>query len=456
MNKNQSNAWICPICGYVHYGSLPPEECPVCGTSQDMFEPYEDAAPTPEIEVSVDKKGVIIVGAGVAGVSAAEALRKSAPEVEITLISNEPDLPYYRLNLTRYLIGELNLDQLLIHPESWYLENNIHLMRCAEVLRINLPGKEVELMDGKRIPYDQLILTVGSHPFIPPILGVERKNVTTLRSLKDADFILENSLGMKRVVCIGGGLLGLETAAALARRGNEVSILEGQAWLLPRQLNEHASMLLQKQVRSIGIDLYTGVRIREFVGDEAVTGVLLEDGTLVAADLVVISAGVRSNLEIARQAGLQVKQGILVDNTMRTSNQDIFTAGDAAEYDGVVYGIWGPSQIQGSIAGMVAGNQKIQFQKIPRSNSLKVMGISLFSIGRVNPLEPSDIMIDGEIKGNYYCFIFNNNQLVGSILLGEISNSAKVKSLAENKQDFRDILLKKPVVNDLVNYIQNL
>ena len=255
------------------------------------------------------------------------------------LISNEAFLPYYRLNLTRYLAREINADQLSLHPEIWYNLHNIRLLRNTEAHALDLVNKELQLADNSRIPFDRLVLTVGSHPFIPPFPGASRKNVSSLRTRKDADFILKACQRNRKCVCIGGGLLGLETAGALARRGVEVTVLENQAWLLPRQLNETASKRFLTQVQARGITVHTKVNVRELVGNESVQGVLLEDGRTLPADVVVISAGVRSNIDLARQAGLEVKQGILVDSQMKTSHPDVFAAGDVAEHRGMLYGL---------------------------------------------------------------------------------------------------------------------
>jgi nitrite reductase (NADH) large subunit len=490
-------AWICAVCGYIHYGPEPPEECPVCGSLKDMFEPYNEtpavpAAPAPTqwrcqecgyilegseppefcpscgapadqferlaaeenvLPVSNDAVKIVIVGAGIAGVSAAESARKNAPNAEITLISNETNLPYYRLNLTRYLANEINSGQLDLYPESWYAENRINLLRDCELQHIDLDKKEIALQDERQIPFDRLILTIGSHPFLPPIPGANRKNVTTLRTRKDSDAILETCRGIKKCVCIGGGLLGLEAAGAIARQGIDVTVLENQAWLLPRQLNELAGKLLQEKVHSTGITIRTGSKIRELVGEESVQGVLLEDGTLLPAGLVIISAGIRSNVELARQAGLKVNQGIVVDSHMNTSHPDVFAAGDAAEYQGIVYGIWGPSQIQGSIAGTNVVGQRAEFKGLPRSNTLKVLGIHLFSVGQISPKDPGDKMIDMELDGNYCCFIFHEQHLVGAILLGDTSLSSKVKMAVENQTDFSDMLSKNPDGKEVLAYL---
>jgi nitrite reductase (NADH) large subunit len=448
--KAKPTQWRCPICGYIHDGTESPEECPICGSPGDIFEAVEDSEVA--FQASSELKKVVIAGAGIAGVSAAEALRKAAPQVEIDLLSREPHIPYYRLNLTRYLAGEITADQLDLYPESWYVEKGINLLRNTELASINLEKKEVVLKNTQRIPFDKLILTVGANPFVPPFQGASRMNVKTLRTRQDVDDILAACQGNKACVCIGGGLLGLETAGALARRGVKVTVLENQPWLLPRQLNEQAARIFEEQVKALGISVRIGAQTKELVGDESVRGVLLEDGILIPADVVIISAGIRSQVSLARQAGLEVKQGILVDDTLQTSHVDVFAAGDVAEHQGMLYGIWGPSQAQGTTAGMNAAGQKIAFVKLPRSNTLKVLGINLFSIGRISPEAGLDQVIEGEIEGKYYCFVFREGHLAGAILLGDTRLASKMKHAVENQADLADLLRKEPGAREVQKY----
>ena len=452
--KAKPTQWRCPICGYIHDGTEPPDECPICGSPGELFEAVEDSEIV--FQAPSELKKVVIAGAGIAGVSAAEALRKAAPQVEIDLLSREPHIPYYRLNLTRYLAGELTADQLDLYPESWYAEKGINLLRNTELAGIDLEKKEAVLKNAQRIPFDKLILTVGASPFVPPFQGAGRKNVKTLRTRQDADDILAACQGNKVCVCIGGGLLGLETAGALACRGVKVTVLENQPWLLPRQLNERAAAIFEVQVKALGISVRVGAQTKELVGDESVRGVLLEDGTLIPAEVVIISAGIRSQVALARQAGLEVKQGIVVDDTLQTSHTDVFAAGDVAEHQGMLYGIWGPSQAQGTTAGMNAAGQKIAFAKLPRSNTLKVLGVNLFSIGRISPEAGLDRVIEGEIEGKYTYFLFREGHLAGAILLGDTKLASKIKHAVENQTDLADLLQTKPGIQEVKKYFQEI
>jgi nitrite reductase (NADH) large subunit len=446
MGNQSQKAWICPVCGYIHYGDTPPEECPVCDASGSSFESYTETQ-TVEINSASENVGtVVIAGAGIAGVSAAEAIRKMNTNTRVILISKEPGLPYFRINLTRYLAGEVHARDLLLHPREWYQEQGIEIFPGTKIKNIQPGNKFITLESGDEIKYDRLILTAGAHPFFPPIDGVDRKNVTALRTQADADFILSAARSGKIFVCIGGGILGLETAGAIARLGVQVTVLEAMKWLMPRQLNRNAASVFEKKVKRLGISLKTNVKTRAITGDGAAAGVMLEDGTLIPADVVVISAGVRSNVDLARAAGLNVNQGIVVDDRMQTSDPDVFAAGDAAEHRGILYGTWTPAQLQGSIAGMSAVNSTAAFPGVPRANTLKVLGIDLYSIGLISPENPDDRVVEEEIGENYFCFVFRKNTLAGAILLGDTSIYALVKKAVEEQTDFSALLKAKPGV----------
>jgi nitrite reductase (NADH) large subunit len=219
---------------------------------------------------------VVVLGAGIAGVSAVEAIRKASPQTRITLVSRENDLPYYRLNLTRYLAGEVDEAALPIHPAAWYNDNGVELLCGAEAGELRLDERAVVLGNGKSLTYDKLILTAGAHPFVPPIPGGQREGVRTVRSWQDARWILEYLRAGMKCVCIGGGVLGVETAGALAKRGADVTLLEGFGWLMPRQLNQAAGRRLAVHLEQIGVRLRAQAKVKEIVGDERVAGVLLE------------------------------------------------------------------------------------------------------------------------------------------------------------------------------------
>lgn len=444
--------WRCLDCGYVHVGSAPPDECPVCGAAADRFEPIsEEAAP---VTASSDATRVIIVGGGVAGVAAVEALRTGSTATEITLVSAEVHLPYYRLNLTRYLAGEIAECDLPIHPQNWYTQHNVRLLCGRIVASITLDRRVVALDDGQVLPFDKLVLAAGASPVVPPIPGVGKENVFSVRTIGDANLILGLAKPGARCVCIGGGILGLETAGALARRGTDVSLIENHGWLLPRQLNEKAGRLLEHRVAGLGIRLHRRASVAEIRGDRHVQNVRLQDGAVLPADVVIVATGVRANTEVAQRAGLAVNRGVIVDDYLTTSHPNVLAAGDLTEHRGTVYGLWGVSQFQGTIAGLNAIGRRTQFGGVPRSNVLKVLGIDLFSIGVVEPESVGCEVVDQEQEGNYLRFVFRENRLIGAILLGNVGPTAVIKKAIETAADFGGLLKKQPSAVEILGELQ--
>ena len=427
--------WRCLVCGYIHEGSASPDECPLCGAGRESFEPVREASLVVTTSAGATER-IVVIGGGIAAVSAAEAARRASVAAQITMISREPELPYYRLNLTRYLAGEIGDGELSIHPSSWYAERKIEVLTGTEVESISVGSKSIVIHGGKTIAYDKLVLATGAHVFQPPVPGSDRKNVVTLRTVENARRLVEALRPGLNCVCIGGGILGLETAGALARRGANVTLLEGHGYLMPRQLSRRAGEIMKDFVAQIGIHLKTESRTKEI--NEA--GVLLEDGQTVAADRIIFTTGVRSNSHLARQARLTVNIGIVVDNFLQSTHFDIFAAGDAAEHNGILYGSWAAAQHQGSIAGINATGARIEFGGIPRSHTLKVLGLNMMSIGKFNPEDGGDRVIEDEAGGCYRRFVFRDSRLVGAILLGDTALATTVTKALESRVDFSCVL----------------
>lgn len=370
----------------------------------------------------------VIIGGGIAGVSAAEAIREVDKSGRIVLICNEPELPYYRMNLTRYLAGDINVSSLPLHPEDWYRANSVELMLNTVVDSINPANREVHIAGNSTIQYDKLILANGAQPFVPPFPGRELKGVWTVRTHSDADNILYCCSLKMRVVCIGGGLLGLENAGALAKRGADVTVIETFDWLLPRQLPKEGGKQLEKLILKMGVKVVTGGKVKAMRGDEVVEAVSFEDGTELPASLVLITTGVASDTKLAKATGLKVNKGVVVDEYMRTSEPDIYAAGDNTECNGKLYGLWAPAKAQGIVAGHNAAGKEDVFPELPPSAKLKVLGIDLFSIGQITPSEPQDLLISDATGENYTGYVLRNGKLIGASLLGDVSLAAEAKA----------------------------
>ena len=446
--------WRCLICAYVHAGETPPDECPVCGAPASQFEPIDEAGGADSARGAPLR--LVVVGGGIAGVSAAQAAREASPNVEITLLSEESNLPYYRLNLSRYLAGEIGEGDLPIHPEGWFDEQRIRLVRGATVARIATDRRVVELDGGQTEPFEKLVLACGAHPFVPPFPGAELPGVTTFRTLADAHLLLEAGKSHAECVCAGGGILGLETAGALARQGAKVTVLEAHDWLLPRQLDRQASEVLQSHVVGLGIEVRLGAKIARIAGDSRVRRVDLEDGQSLQTDNVVIATGIRSNSHLARSAGLLTSRGVIVDAYLTTSHPDIFAGGDVAEHRGVVYGLWGPAQHQGMLAGMNAAGVPSAFRGLPRANTLKVLGLDLFSIGTFTPLDGSYELVRERVDDCDYGFVFHDGRLVGGILLGDTAVASAMTKAIKESLDLSGLLRHRPTAREVAAHLREM
>ncbi len=433
--KPATEAWQCSICDHIAHSSAPPEFCPICGAAAALFHSYEE---TEASAAPADIRKVVILGAGIAGLTAAEEARRQAPEVEITLVSRERVLPYYRLNLTRFLAGEVAEEDLFIQHQDWFDAQKIEYI-TGEAQEIDCAARKVTLRDNSQLDYDRLILTNGAHPFIPPIPGANREGVMVLRTLENARKMIENLHKGSRAICIGGGLLGLESAWAMQRRGADVTVLEGFGWLLPRQLPPTAAALLLAHLEDQQMTIECNAQIKEFTGDEAVRGVLLEDGREFPADLVVLATGVRPNSHLARQCGLKVQQGVVVNDRLFTSDEHILAAGDVTEHQGRLYGIWPASYAQGIIAGANAVGGSAEFFGLPMTNRIKVLDIELFSIGQIQAIDASTRLFEVQDNGNYRGLACHDGQVVGAVLYGDMQLMGPLQEAVEQRKRIQEI-----------------
>lgn len=424
-----SDSWQCGVCNYMHRGSEPPPTCPVCSATRSLFSPLHSS------EASMAEgdgiQSIVVLGGGIAGLTAASEARRLSPHTAVTLVSREQSLPYYRLNLTRFLAGEISESELLIKSEQWFKEQSIEVI-AVEAVSIDRMQRFVHLRDGRHLEYDRLVLANGAHPFIPPFPGVTREGVHVMRTIDDARSILSGLSPGIRAVCIGGGLLGLETAGAIARQGAYVTVLEGFSSLLPRQLPPRAGKMLQRHLEGEGLTIFCGETVIELVGDESVRGVLLESGRELPADLVIVTAGIRPNSHLARQAGLKVHRGIVVDDRMTSSDPAILAAGDVAEHRGTLYGIWPAGYAQGVVAGCTAAGVRAEFSGLAPTTRIKVLDVDLFSCGHIHPEDASISFRELESDNAYHAVFCRDGQLIGAVLYGDTKLAGLLKEIIES------------------------
>jgi nitrite reductase (NADH) large subunit len=381
-----------------------------------------------------------IIGNGIAGLSAAEVIRQKDMHHTAGIISAEPYLTYNRLLLSHHLGDDITPESLYIHPQHWYDEKNITVLIHTRVLDIDTTNHLVKTNAGA-IKFTKLIIASGSYSFIPTIEGSDKQGVFALRTM---DNLLEINRAIKRshkAIVIGGGVLGLEAAWALKQKGLEVTILEFFPRILPKQMDQEGSNILTTIIEGWGIKLYTGVETAAIYGDDTVSGVVLKDGRSIDADLILFSSGVRPYLEFVKSSPIRINKGIVVDSYLCTNVPGIYAAGDVAEYNGTLPGIWPVATAQGKVAGTNAAGETKEYIAIPPSNTLKVMGINCFSVGEIQNEGNKLKEIKYQSNSEYYKFFIDGDRLAGAIILGDITKAMKVRSLIEQKKDIHEYSL---------------
>ena len=377
---------------------------------------------------------VIVIGNNVAGTTAAKGIRDADPNTEVHIFTEEA-VPYYaRPKVIDFIAGTVDEKSLLFYQMDWYEKNRISLHLGSKVEQIDPAGKRV-FVYGEWQGYDKLILATGSRAFLPPFAGLPKDNVFTLRTLEDAKKIKVAAAKAKKAVVIGGGLLGLETARALAAGypGIQVTILEYAEHLLMRQLDHEGAEILQERIRGMGTEVVTKAETEELLGEGSADAVKLKDGRTIECDMVVVSAGARADLALAKAAGLRTNRGIIVDSSLLTSAQDVYAIGDAAEYDGKVWGMIPPAlDMARTVAQKVLGVESPDYAGTIPSNTLKVVGVDLTSIGTVRSEHEVEDAAFEEIRAItpdrkvYKKFVVKDDRMIGAILLGSKKEAAKV------------------------------
>lgn len=378
----------------------------------------------------------LIIGNGVAGNAAAENIRKIDREGKIAIFSKEDRPFYYVPALPDYVAGDKQAKQIIIHPQTWYDQHRIDLHLATTVTKIDAAQKIVENDKGERFSYDKLLLATGGKAFIPPIKGADAPGVFTLKTLADADRIKDAASHAKTAVLIGGGLLGLEAGNGLRKLGLKIIVVEFFPRLLPRQMDVAGAAILQSQMGDMGFSFHLGATTEEIIAGPDGLQVCLKGGEKIKGDLVLISAGVRPDLSLAQALGLEVDKGVKVDDTMKTSREDIYAAGDLIEHRGRLYGIWPAAQEQGKVAGAVMAGQDATYEGTLTSNVLKVVGIDLVAAGDIDAdgkLEA--IVYQDKAKKSYRKLVIHDDRLVGAILLGDIRGSREIQAAIKEKRD---------------------
>jgi nitrite reductase (NADH) large subunit len=365
---------------------------------------------------------VVVVGAGVAGVTAAEEVRRALPDAELTLIGDEPYAFYNRMAITRLVSESVSIESLYLNRRDWAESRRIDYRRGVPATAIDRANREVHLADGERLPYDRVVIATGARPLVPPIEGAGTEGSFMLRTIDDAVQIQQHirRRRCRTAVIVGAGLLGLEAAYYLTQLDVRVLVLDRGPWPLSRQLDEHAGALLWEMLQDLGIELLPKTEAQRVLSDDRVTGVDLIDGGSIEAELCLIATGILPNSELAEAAGLEVAVGITVDDGMQTSDPHVFAVGDVVDHNGRRYGLWPASVEQAQVAAARMVGSAAAFQLPAQPARLKVPGIDLLSIGVVEAAggESRTVAVSAYGTRRYRKLILEQGRLTGAIILG--------------------------------------
>ena len=386
----------------------------------------------------------VIAGNGIAAITAARTIVAANPNAEVEIYTDEPYPSYLRPRLIQFLAGALEQKDLYLHSPDWYARRGITVHLETAVTELDAAARRVVLQSGREASYDRLLLAVGSNPFQPPLEGMDQEGVFTLRTVDDALAIRKRAdrclaVGQRETVVIGGGLLGLESANSLATLGLEPTVLEHGPWLLHKQVDEQGAAVLEKQLEQRGVRCLSKAASKAILADGGgVSAVELQDGRRVSGHLVLCSAGVRPDTDLAKAAGLAIGRGVLVDSEMRTSEDHVYAAGDVTEYNGETWCIIPAAIAQARVAAanMVSPRSETYHGTVP-STTLKVVGVDLTSMGMISAEEDGfqELRKADPTKGIYQKLVLHDGRIVGGILMGAKERVAVVSRLIKEGTD---------------------
>jgi len=384
------------------------------------------------------RRRLVVVGNGMAAMRTVEELLSLAPDAyDITIFGAEPRGNYNRILLSPLLAGETDREQIVLHPLQWYRERGITLHAGDPVVSIDRRRKRVISAAGVIAGYDRLLLATGSDPVRLKVRGHDLPGVFCFRNIDDVDGMLQQASAARHAVVIGGGLLGLEAASALAKHGLAVTVVHIRSRVMDRQLDDEAADYLRGSMESRGIQFRLAARTEAFEGEGRVQRVRLEDGSEVPADLVVVAAGITPRTGLALQCGLHCDRGILVDDTLQTYDPAIYGVGECVQHRGMTYGLVAPLWEQARVcATHLAERGHSRFRGSRPSSQLKVSGIEVFSAG--DPAKTPDaesIRFADRAAGIYKRLWVKDNRLLAAVLYGDTRAAAWYAELIENQKD---------------------
>ena len=387
---------------------------------------------------SAAKPKLVVIGNGMAGMRTVEELHKLAPELyDITVFGAEPHGNYNRILLSPVLAGEKSIADIMLHTREWYVQHGITLHAGDPVEHIDRRKRIVRARSGLEVRYDRLLIATGSKPFIIPVPGHQLPGVIAFRDIQDVETMLEAARNHRHAVVIGGGLLGLEAANGLQRQGMSVTVVHVMDALMNQQLDKPAAALLQKALEAKGLNFLLNAHTAEIVGPGRVTAVRFKDGSEIPADLVVMTAGVRPNIDLAKSAGLHCERAIVVDDTLQTYDPRVYAVGECVQHRSATFGLVAPIWEQARVCGAhLAGAGHRRYVQQTSPTRLKVTGVDLYSVGDFIGGEGSeDLVLRDARRGIYKRLVLKDNRIAGAVLYGDVRDGPWYFDLIQNRTD---------------------
>jgi nitrite reductase (NADH) large subunit len=369
---------------------------------------------------------LVIVGNGMAAARLVDELARSAlGRYAVAVIGDEPRLAYNRVLLSSVLAGETASHDIELKPAAWWRDRGVTLKYGRVATEIDVGRRELRIENDESIEFSKLVLATGSSPLRLNVSGADLIGVNTFRDSRDVDLLLTLAVQQKRVVVIGGGLLGLEASYGLAKAGAPVTLVHLMDRLMERQLDGPAASLLKSLVERKGVRVLLNASTRRILGKSKVEGVELDDGRQIEADAVIFAAGIRPNVALAKEAGLAINRGIVVDDYLQTSADGIFALGECAEHRGLCYGLVEPAYEQARVlARHLAGRADAAYQGSVVATNLKVSGVSVFSAGDFLSADGSETIVLSDVKrGTYKKLVLADGYLTGAVLIGDVADA---------------------------------
>ncbi|MCM3714689.1 nitrite reductase large subunit NirB [Alkalihalobacillus oceani] len=387
------------------------------------------------------KQKLVLIGNGMAGINCMEEILKVNPSLyEMTVFGSEPHYNYNRIMLSTVLQGDTKVDDITLHDRAWYERNDIRLYAGETVIQVDTVEKTVSADRNRKVSYDKLIIATGSVPFMLPIPGADKEGVVSFRTIEDCQKMIEIAGNYQKAAVIGGGLLGLEAARGLLNLGMEVNVVHIANHLMERQLDPTAALMLEQELKSQGMKFLLEKTTEEIIGARRVEGLRFTDGTALEADMVVMAVGVRPNVQLAKESGIETNRAILVNDYLQTSVPDVYAVGECVEHRGMVYGLVKPLYEQGRVlAAHLCAKETAGYEGSTLATQLKISGVNVFSAGNFQADAPAKTMMSvDELAQTYKKIVLRDEKVIGAVMFGDTKASNKLL----------DMIAKQKVITD--------